>query len=69
MNKFAIILISLAYFAAGAETVVFEENWSKNPLFSVTSETRGGVEVVFSMHSSEDITFQCSGAGSRIHFQ
>ncbi len=63
MSKFAITLISFVCLGRATETVIFEKNWSKNPLFSVTSETRHGLEVVFSMHTMmvEDIIVEGGG--------
>ncbi len=50
MNKVAIILLSFVYIGITAEITTFEKNWSQSPLFSVTSQTRSGLEVIFSMH-------------------
>ncbi|MEO0074614.1 MAG: C25 family peptidase propeptide domain-containing protein, partial [candidate division WOR-3 bacterium] len=53
MRKNIILGIALFVFVAlatNSEVVNYTNNWGKNPLFNVISETDGGIEVIFSIH-------------------
>jgi hypothetical protein len=42
-----VVLLALGF---AAETVTFDANWASNPLFNVVSESRAGIDIIFSMH-------------------
>ncbi|MBS4016052.1 MAG: T9SS type A sorting domain-containing protein [Candidatus Latescibacteria bacterium] len=50
-NILLTILVFVAVvFAANSEVITYTENWGRNSMFNVASETDAGIEVVFSIH-------------------
>ncbi len=50
MWKSVILLMCLAAAGNAVETVAFEGGWGEYPQFNIVSQTRSGMEIVFSLH-------------------
>ena len=46
-----VVLLMFSVAGNAVETVTFEGNWGRNPLFNMAMETASGMEIVLSMHS------------------
>jgi len=51
MQRRILVLVLFSALSFSSTRIInFENNWARNPLFTVVSQNRGGVELVFSMH-------------------
>ena len=50
MQKVVLCITLLVAMSIAAEMIEFTENWAPQPLYTVVSQSPGGVDLVFSMH-------------------
>jgi len=50
MQRLAMLMVLLMVAGFAVETVAFEDSWGEHPQFNIVSQTRSGMEIVFSLH-------------------